>query len=159
MQVVAQKEHHWLQQLVGEWTYEGEAIMGPGQPPMKHAGTENVRSIGGVWVQGEGSCEGPDGGTATTLLTLGYDPMKQRFVGTFIASMMTYLWIYEGTLDVSGTILTLAAEGPSFAMPGKIARYQDLVEVHKDGSRTLTSRMQLEDGTWCQFMTARYRRR
>ena len=28
-----QHEHEWLQQLVGEWTLEGEATMEPGRPP------------------------------------------------------------------------------------------------------------------------------
>jgi hypothetical protein len=29
MHVQPQKEHQWLQKLVGEWTYEIEAMMGP----------------------------------------------------------------------------------------------------------------------------------
>ena len=33
MKAEPQKEHQWLQKLVGEWTSEGEADMGPGQPP------------------------------------------------------------------------------------------------------------------------------
>ena len=63
MKVEAQKEHHWLERFVGEWEYEGEAIMGPDQPPMKWKGTESVRSIGGLWVQGEGTGEMPGGGS------------------------------------------------------------------------------------------------
>src|SRR6185295_16595790 len=82
-----QQEHKWLQRLVGEWTYEHEASMGPDQPPMKGTGTESVRSIGGLWTVGEG--EMPDGSPATTIMTLGYDPQSKRFVGTFIGSMMT----------------------------------------------------------------------
>jgi len=46
MKTEPQKEHQWLQQLVGEWTYEGEASMGPDKPPEKFQGTESVRSIG-----------------------------------------------------------------------------------------------------------------
>jgi hypothetical protein len=42
-----QPQHQWLQKLVGDWTYEGEALMGPGQPPIKSEGTESVRSLGG----------------------------------------------------------------------------------------------------------------
>jgi Protein of unknown function (DUF1579) len=30
MQTEPQQEHQWLQQLVGEWTYETEATMEPG---------------------------------------------------------------------------------------------------------------------------------
>src|SRR5262245_29557800 len=99
MKVEPQKEHRWLERLVGEWTYEGEAIMGPDQPPMKHTGTQSVRSIGGVWIQAEGKMAMPDGTPGTTLMTLGYDPARGRFVGTFIGSMMTNLWVYDGGLD------------------------------------------------------------
>lgn len=29
----AQQEHHWLQQLAGEWTYQGKVEIAPGKPP------------------------------------------------------------------------------------------------------------------------------
>ena len=34
-----QKEHQWLERLVGEWTSESEAIEEPGKPPAKQTGT------------------------------------------------------------------------------------------------------------------------
>src|SRR5262249_30739426 len=122
MKTEPQQEHHWLEKLVGEWTFESEAIMGPGQPPVKSRGTETVRSIGGLWVQCEGQGEMPGGGPVTSVITLGYDPVKSRFVGTFIASMMANLWVYEGRLDAAAKVLTLDVEGPSFADPTKTAK-------------------------------------
>ena len=71
---------------MGHWNYENEALTEPGKPPMKLAGSESVRSLGGVWVLCEGQGQMPDGGTAKTLMTLGYDAAKKRFVGTFIGS-------------------------------------------------------------------------
>ena len=44
-----QKQHQWLARLDGEWTMEGEAMMGPGQPVQKFRGTERTRSLGGLW--------------------------------------------------------------------------------------------------------------
>lgn len=44
-----QKEHEWLQRLVGEWTFEHECSMGPDQPPMKSTGMESVRSLGAIY--------------------------------------------------------------------------------------------------------------
>jgi hypothetical protein len=155
-----QKEHAWLQRLVGEWTYEAEAVMAPGQPPMKSQGVESVRSLGGLWIVGDGHGECPGGGPATTLLTLGYDPQKKRFVGTWVGSMMTHLWTYDGALDAAGKVLTLDAEGPSFAGDGTtMAKYQDITEIMGDDHRVLTSRVLGADGKWNQFMTAHYRRR
>jgi hypothetical protein len=155
-----QQEHQWLQKLVGEWTYEHELPAEPGKPAQKVTGTESVRSIGGLWVQAEGQGEMPcGGGAATTQMTLGYDPQRERYVGTWIGSMMTYLWVYDGELDAAERVLTLNADGPDFSTPGKLAKYQDVIEFKSDDHRVLTSRMLGDDGQWHQFMTADYYRR
>lgn len=159
MKAGQQKEHLWLQRLVGEWTYEAEAVMGPGQPPTRSQGTESVRPLGGFWVVGEGQGECPGGGPAHTMLTIGYDPKTERFVGTWVGSMMAHLWVYDGSLDESGKVLTLEAEGPDFAGGGTMAKYQDITEFRSDDHRVLTSRVLGGDGHWNRFMTAHYRRR
>lgn len=159
MNAEPQREHDWLRKLVGEWTYEGEAVMAPGQPPIRSQGAESVRSLGGLWIVGEGQGECPGGGPATTLLTLGYEPRTKRFVGTWVGSMMTHLWVYDGALDAAGKVLTLEAEGPDFSGAGKMARYQDITAMEGDDHRVLTSRVLGADGRWNQFMTAHYRRR
>ncbi len=158
MQAEPQKQHEWLQQLVGEWTFEAEATMAPGQPPATSTGSESVRALGGLWVIGEGQGEMPGSGPATTLLTLGYDPQRQRYVGTWIGSMMTHLWVYDGTLDAAGKVLTLDTEGPDMAGGGKLAKYRDVIELSSDDHRVLTSHVLDADGKWTQFMTAHYRR-
>jgi hypothetical protein len=159
MKTEPQKEHQWLQKLVGEWTCEAEATMEPGKPAEKCKGTESVRSLGGLWVLAEGHGEMPGGEPATTLMTLGYDSQKKRFVGTFIASMMTHLWLYEGDLDAAERVLTLETEGPSMAGDGKMAKYRDVIELKSDDHRVLTSHALGEDGKWHVFMTANYRRK
>jgi Protein of unknown function (DUF1579) len=153
-----QREHLWLKKLVGEWTLEGEAPMGPDKPPEKFTGTERVRSLGDVWFVFEGEGEMPGGGSSTTIMSLGYDPRKERFVGTFIGTMMTNLWIYEGTLDAAGKTLTLDSEGPSMADDGKTARYKDTITVESDDLRIMTSQAQGEDGQWTEVMTMTLRR-
>jgi hypothetical protein len=154
-----QPEHTWLQRLVGDWVFEGEASMGPDAPPTKMQGTESVRSIGGLWTMGEGHGEMPDGAPALTMMTLGYDPQSKRFLGTFIGSMMTHMWIYNGTLDAAGKVLTLDTEGPDFSGGPAMANYQDLIEYISDDHRTLKSRVQDKDGNWRHFMTAHYRKK
>ena len=132
--------------------------MGPDTPPDKVAWTESVRSIGGLWVICEGQGEMPGGGAAATIMTLGYDPGKKRYVGTWIGSMMTHLWVYEGQLDATGRKLTLDTEGPDFAVEGKTAPYKDVIEFVTDDHRVLTSHLLGPDGKWTRFMTAHYRR-
>lgn len=158
MKTEPQAEHQWLQKLLGNWTYENEASMGPGQPLIKSTGTETFRTLGGLWFLGEGKGEMPDGNPAIMLMSLGYDPKKKRFVGSWIGSMMTHLWIYDGELDASRKVLTLNSEGPSFTSEGKMAKYQDIIEFKSDDHRTLTSRVLGDDGQWNAFMTAHYRR-
>jgi hypothetical protein len=148
-----QTTHEWLQRLVGEWTWEMDAFE-PDGSPMKVTGSESVRLLGTMWAL----CEGRDGESMSTLMTLGYDPEKGRFTGTFVGSMMTHIWIYDGELDASGTTLTLDTEGPSYEQEGTMTRYQDTIEFRGDDHRVLTSRFVGGDGQWKQFMTAHYRR-
>jgi hypothetical protein len=150
------EQHRWLEQLLGEWTFEGVGDMGPDQPPHKSSGKETVRSLGGLWVICEG--EMGDGAADYTVMTLGYDPAKSRYVGSWIGSMMTHMWVYEGEVDEAGTTLTLNTEGPDFADPTKIGRYRDVIAFNGDGERTLTSHALQADGSWRQFMKAVYRR-
>jgi hypothetical protein len=159
MNTEPQKEHQWLYKLVGEWMYEAEASMEPGKPPEKSGGTESVRSLGGLWILAEGQGEMPGGAPATMIMTLGYDPLRKRYVGTWIGSMMTHLWVYDGALDAAERVLTLDAEGPSMAGDGKMAKYRDVIEIKSDDHRLLTSHLLGDDGKWSQFMTASYRRK
>lgn len=119
---------------------------------------ETVRGIGDIWVQGESIDTMPDGSPSVMIITLGYNPDTQRFTGTFIGSMMTHLWIYDGELDAAGKVLTLNAEGPSMMGEG-LVKYQDIVVVISKDHRTLSSQMQKPDESWNKFMTSNYRRK
>jgi hypothetical protein len=134
-------------------------IMKPGEPPEKCRGTETVRSLGGLWILGEGKGEMPGGGEAATILTLGFDLQRRRFVGTFVASMMTHLWLYDGALEPGERVLTLDTEGPGMGAEATLTRYKDVMEIKSHDQRVLTSHMLGEDGKWRLFMTANYRRK
>ena len=90
-------------------------------------------------------------------MTLGYDPQKGKFVGTFLAEIATNLWVYEGVLDAEERVLTLDTEGPNMTVVGKLAKYQDVIEFVSDDHRIMTGRMLGEDGQWLQIMTTHYR--
>jgi len=153
-----QKEHQWLEKLVGEWTYEGDAPATPGDPPVKFGGTERVRSLGGFWVIAEGEGDMPGGTKGQTVMTLGFDPDRGRYVGTWVGSMMGTLWVYDGELDAGGRVLTLHSEGPSMTGDGKTARYQDVIEMRSGDHRIFRALVEGTDGTWQQMMTSEYRR-
>lgn len=152
------KQHTWLQQFIGEWTYSGSCEMEPGQT-WNFKGTESVRAVGPFWIVGEGTGTCPDGTPATMILTVGYDAKKDEFVGCWIASMMDNLWNYKGWLNDSETTLTLEAEGHCpMANDGKIHKFQDVTEFKSEDHRIFTSRMQQDDGSWKELMRAEYRR-
>ncbi len=111
------KEHEWLKQLLGNWDMESEMVMEPGQPPMKSKGTESVRAIGDFWIISEIKSDTPMGFPMSALMTLGFDPQKKKYVGTWVDSMMNHLWTYTGTVDATGKILTLESEGPNMMSP------------------------------------------
>ena len=152
-------QHRWLHQLLGDWTCESTADMGAGEAPMQGTGTEHVRALGGLWVLGEGTGTMPGSDTGYMLMTLGYDPAKEVFVGSWVGSMMTNMWVYRGTLDADQKVLTLETEGPSFTGDGSTTRYRDTITLLGPDVRTLTSSGLQADGSWKQFMQATYRRK
>jgi hypothetical protein len=161
MHVQPQKEHLWLHKLVGEWTTE---MSMSGDTQEKSVGSESVRKLGDLWVLCEGRGQMPSGGTAHMLLTLGYDPHKKRYVGTWVGSMMTWLWVYDGSLDATQKVLTLSSDGPQFTpegglVEGRLAKYRDVIEFKTDDHRVLTSHVLGDDGKWNQFMEAHYYRK
>src|SRR5262245_12291513 len=120
-----QKEHEWLQQLVGEWETEAEMVVAPGQPTVKCKGTETVRTLGGLWILGEHKGDFM-GVPVNGVMTVGYDQQKKKFVGTWVCSMCEQMFQYEGSL--SGNVLTLETEGPN-PTTGKTAKMRDVMEV------------------------------
>ena len=156
MQVEPQAEHRWLTRLVGDWRSEMRAGCEDAVDAL-HRGTERVRSLGGLWILAEGQGEMPDGGSATMVLTLGFDPARSLFVGSWVGSMMTHLWVYEGRLDAGQHVLTLTAEGPDLTGASQgLVRYQDVIEIVDDDHRVMTSHLQRPDGSQVDLMRADY---
>ena len=140
------KEHEWLKQLAGDWTGEGECFMEPGKP-LKCSSTETAKMLGGFWCLTD--MKGIFGGLDMNgIMTLGYDPEKKKYVGTWVDNVSHFKWDYIGTMDASGKILTLEAEGPNIKVPGKMAKYKDVIEMKSDKHKIFTSSMQGEDGQW-----------
>ena len=146
-----------LRRFVGEWRSSAVIEGEPGTPSQTLSGTERSRSLGGLWVVSEIRGESPTG-AMEALMSLGYDPEKQRFVGTWVDSMTNHMWIYEGSLDSSGRVLTLQSKGPSFAGDGTLANYRDAFEFKADDHKVLTSSVEGPDGKWTTYLTVDYRR-
>jgi hypothetical protein len=153
-----EKEHQWLKQFVGKWEMKSEASIGPDQPPLKGEGTMTTRMLGDLWVVNEITVE-MMGTKVTGIQTIGYDPAKKKYVGTWVDSMVNYMWKYEGTVDKSGQTLTLEAEGPNYSAKGKLTKFRDAYEFKSADHIIATSLMLTEDGKWVTFMTGSMRRK
>jgi len=150
MKIERTAEHRWLEQLTGRWQVTFDMKDHP-------LWQEDVRSLDGLWFIAE--LHGPmeDGTPATMIMTLGYDPARQCFVGSTIGTMMSNLWIYEGKLDEAGRVLTLDCDGPDMDGSGRTTRYQDIIEIVDAGTRRFSSRMQNADGSWKHVMASQYK--
>jgi hypothetical protein len=150
-----QKEHEWLKQLEGEWETEAEMVVEAGKPTVKCKGTESIRSLGNFWSVSE--LKGDFMGTPVTgIMTVGYDPQKKKYVGTWVCSMCDWLCHYEGKVD--GKVLTLETEGPD-PTTGKTVKMRDVIEIKSKDQKVMTSSMLGEDGKWVTFMTMTSRRK
>ncbi|WP_296815351.1 DUF1579 domain-containing protein [Brevundimonas sp.] len=151
------EEHRWLQRLIGDWTVEGRAI--PDKPEHRSTGVETVSAYGDYWVVFDGEARMGGQEPARSRITLGFDPTRGVFVGSFVSTHMPSFWGYEGRLDEGGRLLRLACRGPRMdGSPGE-ADYEDVIEIVSDDERKLRSTVRGADGQWSEFMVATYRRK
>lgn len=154
----AEKEHQLLSKFAGEWEVQSEGTLGPGQPQMKCEGTMKGRMLGEFWIVIE--VDNSMAGTRVQAVqTIGYDSSKKKYVGTWVDSMLNYMWKYEGSVDQAGKTLTLDADGPSYLTEGKSAKFRDSYEFKSDDHIVASTSMRGEDGKWVTFMTGEMKRK
>lgn len=136
----------WLDQLVGEWTFEGRSI--PDNSDHRRTGTETVTRRG-AWIIIESS----DG----VRFQLALDPATGRVTGDFVSWEEPHLWTYDGSVEDGR--LHLRGRGPSFDVEGEETDYDDVFEIVSADERRLTGRLLGHDGRWRDFTTTTYRRK
>lgn len=150
-------EHDFFNDMIGEWTFEHSCNATADQPATPTSGKAVAKSYGGLWLIIE--CEGhaEPMGNWCSQFTLGYDPQKKCYHGTFVGSMMAHLWLYQGQVDESGKQLVLEVRGPKMAGEG-MANYRDIFEIVDRDHWILRSQIQGDDGSWTEFMEGHHRR-
>lgn len=150
-------EHHaWLAQFSGDWVSEVELRCSPGQT-METTGRERIRMFGGFWMVSESTSDSKEM-PFSSIFSVGYDPAKERYIGTWIDTMTSRLWIYEGYVNEKGNILTLLAEGSCPTNPSKTRQYRERIEIVDRDHKIFTSSMQEDDGSWTTCVTVKARR-
>lgn len=151
-----QEEHKWLDQLIGDWSFEHNCNMPDGNASTAQ-GKMTCRSLGGMWLIAESNGDSPGGGTWSSIMTIGFDTVLNRYVGTFVGSMMSNVWQYEGIVDATAKRLPMACEGPKFDGSGR-CQYRDTIEIVDSDNWLMTSEMQTDDGRWIKFLDATHQR-
>ncbi|HKE00280.1 MAG TPA: DUF1579 domain-containing protein [Planctomycetota bacterium] len=144
------KEHEWLKGRVGTWDCTVNAM------GAKSKGTETCKMLGDFWQISDftGDFMGtPFFGHGT----MTFDPMKQKYVGTWADSMAPMLIVMEGTADASGKKLTM--KGMSLNMEGKMAEATMITEIKGPDEALFTMYESDKGANSPTAMTIEYKRR
>lgn len=152
-------EHKLLEQEAGTWDASIKSYMaGPDAEPTVSTGTETNTMIGGLWLNSH--FEGDFGGSKFIGVGLqGYDPVKGKYVGTWVDSMSSALMVTEGTYDKASKTLTMYSEmtDPMTNKPLKAK----MVSEFKGDTRVFTMSMDnpAAPGEMVKVMEITYKRR
>lgn len=119
------KEHEFLKQNEGEWNVHfGDDASSPAMGTTKYKMT-----LGGLWLMSDAEMD-MQGMKFSGHGMDSYDPVKKKFVGTWMDNMITSPIVFEGELSADGKTLTCTGKGPS-GMDGTTADYK-MVTEYKD---------------------------
>jgi len=143
-------EHAALKQFVGEWDAT-VSFMGA-----ESKGTAVYKmDLGGFWLtqqfKGEFGGEKFEGRGAT-----GYDPIKKKYVSTWMDSMSPTLMVMEGKFDTAKNTFTETGEGPG--PDGKMMKMKNVSEI-KDKDTILFTMYSVADGKDQQMFKITYKRK
>jgi hypothetical protein len=150
-------EHALLKKDVGTWDATVEMNGPPGTPAMVSKATETVAvTCGGLWQVSE--FKGDMGGMAFEgRSTVGYDPAKKKYVGTWVDSTTAGLTLTEATYDPAKKTMTGWLEGPDAT--GKTTKMKEVTEWKDDDTRVFTMFTTAPDGKDYPIMKISYKRR
>jgi len=98
--------HKVLASMAGSWNTKTKAWMEPNKPPMESTGTcEQKMLLGGRYLQQEYNGE-MMGSPFTGINLIGYDNHTKKYVSTWIDSMSTGIYYFEGTASADGKTIT-----------------------------------------------------
>lgn len=151
-------EHKLLQDEVGTWNAKMKLFPTPGAEPTVTDATETIElGPGGLWILSkfEGEIMGmPFTGHGVT----GYDPVKKKYVGTWVDGMSPSLMITEGEYDPATKTTTSFAEGRDPAS-GATIKYKQISRTIDENTRTFEMLQPGEGGEFVKMMEIEYTRK
>ena len=149
-------EHQKLHATAGTWDAVLESTGPDGKPQVSKGVSENRVALGGFWMIDDFHADW-NGMKFQGQGVTGFDPLKGKYVGTWIDSMMPHLMVLEGSYDKAGKVLTMSGTG--IGMDGKPAMHR-MTTTHRDVD-TMVFEMFVTgaDGKEAKSMTITYTRR
>jgi hypothetical protein len=130
-------EHELLKMQEGVWDATIEVKATPDSAPAASRGIEtNTLSCGGLWLVSDFKGQlgpVPFQGHGVT----GYDPLKKKYVGTWVDSMSSHIAPLEGTHDKDAKTVTFSSEmrDPT----GKVEKWKSVTELKDKDTRVWTA--------------------
>ena len=147
-------EHKLLEKMAGTW--DATVTMEGGAPPMKGTMVYKME-LGGFWLVGKFEAEFGGmkfNGTDTT----GYDPIRKKYVGTWVDSMSPSMVISTGTYDEAKKALVSTGTGPG--PDGRsLVKFKSVSEMKSDDEMVHTMYIVTEDSGESKIMTIEYKRK
>jgi len=158
MQTV-EKHREVFQSHAGIWDATFAKFMfGPVVSPMLTSGVETNRLLnGGNWLIMSQHYEYP-GGVFEGWGMYGFDPQKDRYVGSWADSTNTHLNVSEGTYDAETRSLTLIAEGVD-PTTGEQVRVKQVISQKDDDTKVFQVFRSREDGPDMKLLEVEAKRR
>jgi hypothetical protein len=152
------KEHEGLKEGAGTWNWVGKFRMAPDRPEVEVKGVETCTMLGGFWLVFDIKTDNFMGMPWHGHGTLGYDPGKKKYLGTFIDSMSSDRMLGEGTMDAAGKVLTMIWEGKDHET-GKVAKMRETYETKDKDNAFMTMYKTGADGKEEVAFTITYTRK
>jgi hypothetical protein len=150
-------EHKALHSLVGSWVVAGKFWIDPQKQPVASSGSAEVRPLGDLWVvlDFKGEFMGtPYLGHGTK----GFDLTKNRYVGTWIDTMQSYVMSSEGTADATGKVITYTVNDLD-PTTGKMGTVREVTKIESDSRHTVATYKKGPDGKDLKIMELVYTRK
>lgn len=153
------EEHKNMAREVGVWDATSKIFPTPDAEPMESQGVETVKMLGPFWLIAE--FEGEFAGMPFKGMSqMTFDPLKKKYIGTWIDTVSSVLLTMEGDYDAEKHELTLMMEGID-AMTGKPGKWKTVTRYESEDAKTfeMLAPVEGEDGQWWTMMEIKYTRR
>ena len=149
-------EHDWLKKNNGHWSVECAYFMAPGADPIEVEGSEANEMLGDFWCVGNFEAD-MLGTPMIGQSSLGYDPVKKRFVSTWKDSSTPFHYTFEGEINEDGKGITFTGENFD-PIRQCSALYRSRIEFLSDDEKILNLSVESE-GSEIPILEYRYKRK